>query len=47
MREELIGGCTPWIIPAGTIKSYLFRGRKMLKEKLLTNYSREYVKDEI
>lgn len=28
-------------VPEGTIKSYIFRGRKMLKERLLTRYSRE------
>ncbi len=28
-------------LPAGTIKSYLFRARKMLKERLLDYYSKE------
>ena len=28
-------------VPEGTIKSYIFRGRKLLKERLLARYSRE------
>jgi len=28
-------------LPAGTVKSYLFRARKMLKEKLLSKYKKE------
>ena len=28
-------------LPEGTIKNYLFRARKMLKESLLLNYKRE------
>ncbi|HET6228728.1 MAG TPA: sigma-70 family RNA polymerase sigma factor [Longimicrobiaceae bacterium] len=28
-------------LPAGTVKSYLFRGRKALKDRLLTRYSAE------
>lgn len=28
-------------MPEGTVKSYLFRARKMLKDKLLTNFARE------
>lgn len=28
-------------LPAGTVKSYLFRARKMLKERLLDHYSKE------
>ncbi len=28
-------------VPEGTVKSYIFRGRKMLKERLLARYSRE------
>lgn len=28
-------------LPAGTVKSYLFRARKQLKEKLLNNYSKD------
>ena len=28
-------------MPEGTVKSYLFRARKMLKDKLLTQYQRE------
>jgi RNA polymerase sigma-70 factor (ECF subfamily) len=28
-------------LPEGTVKSYLFRARKMLKEKLLSKYKTE------
>lgn len=28
-------------VPEGTVKSYIFRGRKMLKDRLLARYSRE------
>lgn len=30
-------------LPIGTVKSHLFRGRKMLKERLLSKYSREEI----
>jgi RNA polymerase sigma factor (sigma-70 family) len=39
LSNEEIGVITG--LPNGTIKSYLFRARKMLKEILLTNYKRE------
>lgn len=28
-------------LPVGTVKNYLFRARKLLKERLLTNYTKE------
>ncbi|MFQ5584109.1 MAG: RNA polymerase sigma factor [Calditrichia bacterium] len=36
MSYEEIGGIMS--LPSGTVKSYLFRGRKLLKEKLLQTY---------
>lgn len=30
-------------LPAGTVKNYLFRARKILKEKLLDHYSKEHL----
>jgi len=39
MSYAEIGGIL--CMPAGTVKSYLFRARKLLKEKILARYTRE------
>jgi RNA polymerase sigma factor (sigma-70 family) len=39
MSYDEIGAITE--LPAGTVKSYLFRARKALKEKLLSKYKKE------
>lgn len=39
MSYDEIGNITG--MPAGTVKSHLFRGRKLLKERLMTKYNKE------